>query len=131
MCKAESQIRQKFDTFVKGYIDKNIEMTMSIFAPDVIANVQQAPSEQTYQDIKNSILKDFADSELEYSYRYIIKEIECTDTIAIVRVIWKSSVFDPKRNAVIKMKQEVGMDIFKYRNNEWQLYRFITYPEKI
>src|SRR5919106_6122617 len=88
MCNAEPQIRKKFDEFVQGYTNKDIDMTMSIFAPDVTANVQQSSNELAYQDIKNGILKDFSDNEVRYYYTYDIKEIMCTDTMAIVRIIW-------------------------------------------
>ncbi|HEV2916215.1 MAG TPA: hypothetical protein VGW78_00555 [Candidatus Babeliales bacterium] len=126
----ETYIRKSLDEFVQGYTNKDIDMTMRIFAPDVIANVQQVDCERTYKDIRAGILKDFSDDEVRYNYSYDIKEILCSNTMAIVRIVWILDIIDAETNKIIKTTKEVGMDIFKPYGDSWQLFRFIAYAKE-
>jgi hypothetical protein len=126
----DSQIMELFDTFVQGRRLKDIDMTMRICAPDIIANAQWAPRERTYADIRAGTLWEFNDTAIEYAHSYEIKEIFHAGDLAVVRVVWTLQLIDTSTRELIETSTEIGMDLFRRTNNGWQLFRFIAYPQK-
>jgi ketosteroid isomerase-like protein len=124
----KKEIRHQFDVFVEGYRLKDIEKVMQIFSPDVIANVNvQGTNERSYSDIRNGILRDFEEDDIDYLYTYAIKEFLCSSDLVMVRIIWTLQLKDKNSQKIIHTSTEVGVDIFKYIDKTWKLYRFIAF----
>jgi len=124
--KVEQEVKQRLDFQVEGIKKKDIDLTMKVFAPEVIG-VGRTSVDRSYQDIKDSILSDFSSENLYYEYTYKIRELLVEGNIAIARVIWTLKTTDTESNEVIQMREEVSMDIFKYVDNQWLVTRFIVY----
>jgi ketosteroid isomerase-like protein len=122
----ESAIKQKLDLYVQGIKQKDIDLTMQVFSPDVVVNIKRS-GDWSYLDTRAQILEAFSKENFESEYTYSIREIIVEGDIAIVRLVWKLRTTNIALNVVVKEREDVCMDIFKCVDDQWQIIRQVGY----
>lgn len=123
----ESNIRYALAHWQNDFNARRATHICDLFAQDLRYDFYDAP-ERTYSELCSRLHHALADTTQSLQYDLKIKEIIVSGNLAIVRLIWRSTV-------TIRGKQqsndETGLDVFgRQPDGSWKIIRYIAYPEK-
>ncbi|WP_109476357.1 nuclear transport factor 2 family protein [Paraburkholderia sp. C35] len=122
-----SNIRHALDQWRADFNARRAAHICDLFAPDLRYDFYDAP-ERTYPELCDRLHRALADNTQTLHYDLQIKEIIVSANLAIVRLIWKSTVtIDGKQQS----NDETGLDVFgRQPDGSWKIIRYIAYPAK-
>lgn len=122
-----STIRHALAQWRDDFNARRAEHICDLFAPDLRYDFYGAP-ERTYPLLCARLRHALADTTQSLHYDLKINEIIVSGNLAIVRLIWTSTVtVSGKRQS----DDETGLDIFSRQpDGSWKIIRYIAYPQK-
>jgi len=123
---AEAAIRKALLDWTAAFNARDAQRVCGLFAPGLRYNVQGLADEQSYADMCTRLQRALAGHEIGFHYRPDIQEIIVSGDLAVVRLIWYSTISRPGVPDVTT--PEHGMDIFRRQDDgSWKIIRFIAY----
>ena len=96
-----------------------------LFAPDLVYDVQGLP-EQTYALLCDRLHRALSSAERRFHYGLRIKEIIVSGDLAVVRLVWTSTVTSAGTSVT---DEEPGLDVFRRQpDGAWKISRYLAYP---
>jgi steroid delta-isomerase len=125
----ETAIRQALTGWTAAFNAREQTDICGMFAPGLRYNVLGLPQEQTYADMCSRLHRALSGHAIGYHYDLDIKEIIVSGDLAVVRLIWYSTVSRPGMPDVVT--PEYGLDVFRRQDDgSWKIIRYIAYGER-
>lgn len=125
---ARSQMLSVFQNWTAAYDKGDLEGTMRIFAPDVLFAFQGG-KDQTYDDLKQGYVQDFATRTPGTTWVPHIEEVYVDGSVGFVRSIWELKVKSGTAETQTKARNR-SVDILSKSSGSWRIIRSLNYPEK-
>lgn len=123
----DSVIRHALEQWRADFNARRAAHICDLFAPDLRYDFYGAP-ERTYPILCARLRHALADTTQSLHYDLKINEIIVSGNLAIVRLIWTSTV---TMNGKQQSTDENGLDVFgRQPDGGWKIIRYIAYPEK-
>jgi ketosteroid isomerase-like protein len=120
-------IRHALDQWRADFNARRAAHICDLFAPDLRYDFYGAP-ERTYPLLCARLRHALADTTQSLHYDLKINEIIVSGNLAIVRLVWTSTV---TTNGEQRSTDETGLDVFgRQPDGGWKIIRYIAYPEK-
>ena len=125
----EAAIRQALTDWMTAFNAGDTQGVCGLFAPGLRYHVRGLPTEHTYQDMCERLHRALVGREVRYHYALDINEIIVSGDLAVVRLIWYSTVSRPGMPDVVT--PEYGLDVFRRQDDgSWKIIRYIAYDER-
>jgi ketosteroid isomerase-like protein len=122
-----STIRSALQQWRADFNARRAAHICDLFAPDLRYDFYGAP-ERTYPLLCDRLRHALADTTQSLRYDLTIKEIIVSGDLAIVRLIWRSTL---TKSGKQESTDETGLDVFgRQPDGSWKIIRYIAYPEK-
>jgi ketosteroid isomerase-like protein len=119
-------IRTALEQWRDDFNARRAEHICDLFAPDLRYDFRGLP-EQTYPLLCSRLHRALADTTRSIHYGLSIKEIIVSDTLAVVRLTWISTLTEDGGKPVTT--DETGLDVFgRQPDGGWKIIRYIAYP---
>ena len=112
--------------WAKAFNNRDLTQTLSYISPDYggyFVNQQ----DQVYSTLHDVYKHIFSNEKLSVQLSYRINDFSVSGDFAVVRLFLITTA---KANSQEQVAYEKGMQVWKNENNEWKLFRSISYPTK-
>jgi steroid delta-isomerase len=125
---AQAAIRRALLQWTADFNARRVDKVCDLFEPGLIYDFQGLP-EQRYDDICPRLKRALDDDTRSWTYAQPdIKEILVFGDMAVVRLIWTSTVTGGAEGEVKSV--EPGMDIFRRQpDGSWKIMRYLAYSQ--
>lgn len=121
----ENMAKKIFNEWTFAFNHKKLEKTCDLFSSQVIASYQGVPT-KNYHAICDGFKKIFQQTAFRYEYKYSLRQMYSSDTLAAIRIVWYLNVF--KNGKLISSSRDEGLDVFQFENAQWRIVNYLGYP---
>jgi uncharacterized protein (TIGR02246 family) len=123
----EGAIRAALVRWTTAYNARRADAVCELFASDLRYEFRGLP-ERGYKELCDLLQRSLRDPERRFTYSHEIKEIIVSGNLAVVRLVWTSSLTTKDGKTVVT--KEPGMDIFRReKDGRWRIARYMAYEE--
>lgn len=123
---ASAAISAALEEWRVNFNDRKAGPICDLFAPELRYDFQGLP-EQNYEQLCARLRNALADTTKTFHYDLRIKEIIVSETLAVVRLTWISTLTLADGRAT--SDDEPGLDVFRRQaDGSWKIIRYIAYP---
>jgi steroid delta-isomerase len=120
-------IRAALTAWMDDFNAGRADQVCGLFAPTLRFDFRGAP-ERGYADLCAQLHRALANPAQRFSYTVTINEVLVSGDLAIVRLVWHSTVRAGAANPVIT--DEPGLDVFgRQPDGSWKIIRYLAYDE--
>ena len=122
---AATEIRATLERWTEDFNAGRKDKVCDLFTKDARADVADAP-ERDHAAICEVLTRALNDQTRKFSYALDIKEILVFTDVAVVRLVWTSTLTQKDGSSTVLI--EPGMDIFqKQPDGSWKIIRYLAY----
>jgi steroid delta-isomerase len=122
---AAATIRAALERWTADFNAGRADKVCDLFAPDLRAEFRGAP-ERGYDEQCRLLQRALADRTRRYANAFEIKEIIVAGDLAVVRLVWTSTIAPQDAPPVVI--REPGMDVFRRQpDGSWKIARYMAY----
>jgi steroid delta-isomerase len=122
---AQSQIRTALIDWMEDFNAGRADKVCALFAPNLIVDFRGVP-ERGFAAQCELLRRALSDRARRFTYAVDIKEIIVAGDVALVRLVWTSTLRSQGRPDVVTV--EPGMDFFRRQpDGSWRIERYMAY----
>ena len=123
-----SDIRAALEQWRLDFNARQSAHICDLFSPTLRYDFRGLP-EQNHTLLCDRLHRALADRSKTFQYDLRIREIIVSDSLAVVRLTWVSTVTSPDRKSTTT--DEPGLDIFERQaNGHWKIIRYLAYEDE-
>lgn len=112
--------------WINSFNEKNLEKTLSYISEEYIGYFPDQ-QDQFYETLKELYTKIFSNKQLNITLKYFVNDFSESDSLTVVRLIITTTAkptFAPQAQSI----KEKGIQVWRKENNQWKLFRSVTFP---
>ena len=122
----DKDIRDALAAWTRAFNARDTGPICDLFAPDLRYDFRGAP-ERDYEAMCSLLHRTLGDRSKTFTYSFDIREVIDSGDVAIVRLIWTSSV-SLEGSSQTTATKEPGLDVFRRQpDGKWRIARYMAY----
>lgn len=113
-------------SWINSFNEKNLEKTLSYISDEYIGYFPEQ-QDQFYETLKELYTKIFSNNKLNITLKYFVNDFTIDNNLTVVRLII-TTVAKPTFAQQAQSIKEKGIQIWRKENNQWKLFRSVTFP---
>ncbi|MEW6006360.1 MAG: hypothetical protein AB1695_13715 [Stygiobacter sp.] len=123
---ADTTAISSLKNWINSFNEKNLEKTLSYVSDEYIGYFPEQ-QDQFYETLKELYTKIFSNDKLNITLKYFVNDFTTDNNLTVVRLII-TTVAKPTFAQQAQSIKEKGIQIWKKENNQWKLFRSVTFP---
>lgn len=115
-----------FSTWTEAFNNRDLFQSCALFSKSVVADYQGV-TQKNYTAICDGFKKVFQNNNIQYEYKFKLREVYRSNDLAAIRVTWYLRLY--KHGHLMSNTRDEGIDILKLKNGEWKIVNYIAYQK--